>query len=75
MRERAYNFSVHFRVRRGAPYYNKYCLYRHATRRKQKLKLRMTRSVKLTHAVARVREQIRMTLNTPLHIITLKLQR
>jgi hypothetical protein len=37
MRERAYNFSVHFRVGRGARtvlYYND-CLYRHATRRKQ----------------------------------------
>jgi hypothetical protein len=38
MREHAYHFSVHFRVGR--------CLYRHAIHRKEKLKLRMIRSVK-----------------------------
>jgi hypothetical protein len=46
MRELAFNFSVHFSVRRGAPYCTNDCQYRNATRRKQKLKLRMIRSVK-----------------------------
>jgi hypothetical protein len=45
MRERAYNFSAHFRVGRAlAPYCTNDCLY--ATRRKQKLKIRAIPSVK-----------------------------
>jgi hypothetical protein len=46
--------------------YCKNCLYRHATRRTQKLKLRVIRGVKF-HACGptRVREQIRMALKTP----------
>jgi hypothetical protein len=36
MRDRAYNFSAHFRVGQGA---RTDCLYRHATRRKLKLEI------------------------------------
>jgi hypothetical protein len=44
MCERAYNFSFHVKVWRGA---RNDCRYRHATRaKKQKLKLRIIRSVK-----------------------------
>jgi hypothetical protein len=47
MRERAYNFSDHFRVGLGThTVFTIDSLYSHATRRKQKFKLRMIRSVK-----------------------------
>jgi hypothetical protein len=70
MRERAHNFSAHLDSDGAhAPYCTNDCLYRHATRRKQKLKLRMIRSVYTYAGQIRVRKQIRVTLKTPLHII------
>jgi hypothetical protein len=56
--------------RAHSPFCTNKCLYRYATRRKLKLKLRVIRSVKFYACrKSRVREQIRVTLKTPLVLI------
>jgi hypothetical protein len=68
MRERAYNFSIHFRVRRTHRIVLM-IVYTVTQPAENKLKLSMIRSVKFYACLSRVREQIRMTLQMPLRCI------